>query len=347
MKTVYIILVNWNGWENTIECLESLFRLHYQEFHIIVCDNDSQDSSLDKIKLWAEGGVTAHSSEDGDVRRNTYPPIQKPCSYVEYDRSQAELGGDFTEELPRLVLIRTGENLGFAGGCNVGLRFAMAHQDGAFFWLLNNDTVVDAEALSCMVRKLSAEPSAGMCGSSLYEYYNPRRIQTLGGGRYNRWLGIVRGFPAEQGSQPNYAVVEKRLDYISGASMLVSREFVRDIGLLCEDYFLYFEELDWAVRSRGQYTLRYAPDSIVYHKESASIGSLKKGQHSFLADYYFARNKILFTQKYFPFILPLLYCGLLLTAANRLRKGQWNRVTMIFRLMICLMRNMKNNGNGE
>src|SRR5450830_954663 len=122
----YIVLLNWNGWKDTIECLESVFRLDYPHFRVIVCDNASRDGSLDHIKAWADGRQAAAASSV--VLRSAARPLAKPVAWVEYDREQAERGGDAHEQAP-LVLIQTGANLGFAGGNNVGVRYAQARGD--------------------------------------------------------------------------------------------------------------------------------------------------------------------------------------------------------------------------
>jgi len=97
-----------------------------------------------------------------------------------------------------------------------------------------------------------------------------------------------------------------------------------------EDYFLYFEEIDWATRSEGNYSLLYAQDSIVFHKEGSSIGSSNDPlQKSCLSDYYSLRNRLRFTRRYYPLLLPATYIGLLIALLNRIRRGQIDRAAMI------------------
>ena len=118
--------------------------------------------------------------------------------------------------------------------------------------------------------------------------------------------------------------------------MLIKREVLENVGLLGEDYFLFFEELDYAQRIKGKYTLACATDSIVYHKEGASIGAKasEPKKTSYISDYYTIRNRILITKKYFPYCLFTVYCGLLLAIINRFRRGQRDRIIMIIRLML-------------
>lgn len=325
MEKVYVIVLNWNGWGDTIECLESVFRSDYPDYRVVVCDNGSRDDSLERIKAWAEGRLDAAVPHGNPLRSLSCPPVPKPLPLVEYDRTQAEAGGTALDGGSRLVLIRNGGNLGFAGGNNVGLRHALARGDFDYVWLLNNDTVVRPDALSQMVRRMRERPDAGICGSTLPYYHRPDRLWAQGGATYNKWLGFPRSIGlhrrTDQGVDP--VRVERRMDFVAGASMLVSLPFLREIGLLCEDYFLYFEDLDWAVRARRRYSLAYAPASVVYHKVEASIGVIaaadrrKEGR---ISKAFNRRSKIAFTKKYCPYALPTALLGLLaLEVASRLR----------------------------
>jgi len=295
---VYIVLLNWNGWKDTIECLESVYRLDYPRFRVIVCDNDSHDGSLDRIKAWAAGELAAQPFGvplgDAPMRQS------KPLAWVEYDRRQAEAGGIADEQAP-LVLIRTGGNLGFAGGNNVGLRYAQARGDHGYAWLLNNDTVAQSDALSQMVARMRARPGTGICGSKLIFYHRPDTVQAWGGASYDESRGYVTplGMFQKVSAAADVAAIEAQMAYAVGASMLVSRELMSEVGLMTEDYFLYLEEIDWACRAKGRYTLAYADASIVYHKEGGSIGSSSTGAQSSLAIHYLYRNRVRFIRRYY------------------------------------------------
>src|SRR5690348_5684774 len=272
---VYVIILNWNGWRDTIECLESVLRNQYPNFQVIVCDNDSSDGSLDRIKEWAAGGVQVSSPAHPSLRELVAPPVPKPVPFTEYDLTRAERGGcDEVIETP-LILIQTGANLGFAGGYNVGLRYALARDDFGYAWLLNNDTVIAPDALTALVSRMQERPDAGQCGSRLLFYDAPDQVQAHGGASYNPIFALAKHIgaftPANRPVDP--ARIEARLDYVVGASLFVSRAFLLDVGLLSEGYFLYSEEIDWATRARGRHALVYAHDSIVYHKEGGSTGS--------------------------------------------------------------------------
>ena len=321
MDKVYILILNWNGWADTVECLESVLGNDYPDYQIIVCDNNSSNKSVERIRDWAEGRLELPSAGSARLGGLSRPPAPKPIPYAEYDRVKAESGGA-ADDNARFILIRTGGNLGFAGGNNVGLRYAMAKGDSAFVWLLNNDTVIRPGALTAMVLRMRERPDAGICGSTLMCYDEPDKVFALGGGAYDKWLAVGRhlgaGRPAEPGADLHR--IERAMDYVVGASMLVSRRFLADVGLMYEGYFLYHEELDWALRGRGRYSLVYAPESVVYHKGAASIGTVQiTPKNDLKFNLRCLRPKLLFTFRFFPTAIPAVLlisvCKLLRLAA--------------------------------
>jgi GT2 family glycosyltransferase len=313
---VYILVLNWNGWENTIECLESLMRLNYPNYGVVVIDNGSTNDSVEKIRSWAAGKVLAKATTaDERITRLVDPPVAKPVS---------------------VVVIETKANLGYAGGNNIGLRYALSRKDCGYAWILNNDIIVHPEALTHLVRRMKEKPEAGICGSSLLRYYHPDKIDSIGGSKYDRWFAQAIGLETGKKFDPNqwekYQKLERKMGYVAGAAVFVSRAFLLDVGLICEDYFMYFEEIDWATRARGRYSLAIAPQSIVYHKGGEDIkkhdGS-KKRRFSLVYDKYTTKNRLLFTIKFYPYLLPILYLSILGYILDRIRVGAWENVWMI------------------
>lgn len=148
----------------------------------------------------------------------------------------------------------------------------------------------------------------GLCGSKVV-YENARHIvQAYGGAKFNKWLGraVNIGSMEVTAHKEDAQQVQQQLDYILGASMMISKPCLDAIGNMEERYFLYYEEIDWAVRAkRAGYTLGYASKSIVYHKEGASIGSsYDKATRSQLSTYYLTASKVRFTLKMYPYMLP-------------------------------------------
>jgi len=337
-RRVYILLLNWNGWQDTIECLESVLRLSYPDYQVIVCDNASQDCSAEMIRRWACGQLRAYIS-NSDLSHLTEPPIPKPISIQELRVDSIEA----TEIDPKvqILLLHTGKNRGFAGGNNVALDHVLKRQDFEFVWLLNNDTVVDKDALSHLVDRMTEKPRAGICGSTLIYYHNSTRVQACGGSVYNRWLarGGHIGAAAALDNLPGTAEVEATLKYIVGASLLVRRSFLEQIGLMDEQYFLYFEEIDWATRAKSSFGLAYARDSKVYHKEGKSIGSTAKARtQSALAEFYLTRNRVLFTRKHYPFALPTVFSAIVASALDRAFHRRWENLLALCRGVLDGMR---------
>jgi len=335
MSDVAIVIVNYNGWQDTLECLESVFRLASPRYRVIVCDNGSTDGSMARIEAWAAGAVEPDSVTAASTGQFTISPVSKPVPCKRYTRAAAEAGGDAGLDLP-LVLVDCASNLGFAGGNNVGLRYVLAHGDFPYIWLLNNDTVVQPDALDHLVRRLEEVPAAGMCGSTLLYYDRPQRVQALGGGYYCKWLGLAwhQGRLKRASSPIDHRRAERWMNYVVGASLLVRRSFVETVGLLDESYFLYFEELDWALRGKAQFSLAYAPASAVFHKVGRSIGANSPpGQKSALSDYCNVRNRLYFTRRYYPYALPTICATLVAAMVLRLLCGRPDRAAMIWHLL--------------
>lgn len=246
---VFIVILNWNGWQDTIECVESCRELSYPHFRILIVDNGSSDGS------------------DAILR----------------------------ERLPGIEFIQTGSNLGFAGGNNVGIRYAL--EQGAYYvWLLNNDTTIGSGALNALVEAAERNDRNGMVGSKVVYSDNPVRIWYAGAvlDPQSPWRPHHRGLNEEDRGQYDKTGAT---GYVTGCSLLVRSETVEDVGLLDEELFLYFEDADWSARaSSAGWKLVYCPGSLVYHKVSLSIG----GAASPTLLYYTARNRLYFVKRNFP-----------------------------------------------
>ena len=273
---IAIVIVNWNGWRDTIGCIQSCLALTAPPFRIVVCDNASADGSIDKIANWARGAVE-HEPDPSSPVKISSPRLPRGVALL--DRTQAEAGtdGDGAE----LLLVQTGQNLGFAGGNNVGLRWALA-RGASHVWMLNNDTVVPTDALQSLVETIETDPKLGLVGSVLVDFADPQRLQAYGGAIdmatfRGRHLGAGKYSNAIASAMRNDPPRQNEIFYPVGASMLASATFLHQIGLMEESYFLYYEEADWVLRARDRFKIAVAPDSLVYHKEGASAGSLKQG----------------------------------------------------------------------
>lgn len=298
---VNIVILNWNGAIDTIECLESLRKLQRANYRITICDNASTDNSLSIIARWAE-------------------QQQLTCRLV-------KPGDEPKASCADITLVDNGANLGFAAGNNTGIQYALAQTDVDYVWLLNNDTVVESDTLENLVRRALSDTNMGICGS-LIKFYDDRSIiQAVGGCRFNSFTGIASqtlGRYLPDSVTLDRDQYEQAMDYVCGASMLVSRAFLEEIGLMEEGYFLYYEEMDWAIRARGKFTQGIALDSVVYHKEGSSIGSASlSSSASPSAEFYMARSKLRFMARHFARRLPLSILGSLGQSLNRFRRGHW------------------------
>lgn len=326
---VAIIIVNWNGWQDTVECLESLQRVTYPQYTVVVVDNGSTDGSVDKIKAWAHGHIAVES------RFVEYNRCYKPVYLVEYDSQIAQAGGIPEEEAllnrvpprSRLIMIRTGKNLGFAGGNNVGIRYALALGTD-WILLLNNDAVVDPHFLEEMVAVAQTTPNVGIIGPKIYFYERPDIIQSVGA-RMNMWTG--RGKLIGLG-QRNYGQHDRirTVDWVSGAAIMVRNEVFARVGLLDERFFICYEESDLCFRARRKgFEVIVVPTAKVWHKGARST---KRP----IAEYYLTRNRPLFMRKnarfihYFSFVM-FYALGVLKRAGVCLLRNDKNAAVAILR----------------
>ncbi|WP_332699058.1 glycosyltransferase family 2 protein [Devosia sp.] len=296
---IAIVIVNYNGWRDTIECLDSLSRLEGGDWRIIVVDNGSHDGSVKQLEDW--GASTAAALHVLDSSESVHA-------------------------LPRagVTLIGSNDNLGFAGGNNVGIRHALNDPACTHVWLLNNDTVVEKSAGLALLHRIQSDDRVGIVGSTLAYYHQPDRLQGVGfayniyaaTGRQLGHMRMVTDLPAQM-------EVEAQMTYVIGASMMVSRAFLEAVGFMSERYFLYFEELDWAVRARGKYRLAWAPASLVYHKEGGSIGTSTTSRPSDLSTFYMTRNLPVFYWTFFPALMPVAIARLAFNMFRFVLRRDW------------------------
>ena len=236
-KKIYIILLNWNNEEDTLECIESLEGINYDNYKIIVVDNGSEAESVLKIE----------------------------------------------KKYPELKIIKNKENFGFAGGNNIGIKYAM--ENGAdYVLLLNNDTTVEKDFLEKLVEAGELNKENGLLGPKTNYHSEQNRIWFAGG--KVSWLknkGTHIGLDEIDSKQ--YDEI-KEVDYLTGCCLLIKREIIEKIGVLEEDYFLYYEDTDFCLRAKNiGYKCLYIPEAKIYHKVSRST---KPGSSSYI--YYHTRN---------------------------------------------------------
>jgi GT2 family glycosyltransferase len=331
-----IVLVNWRRPDDSIECLESVLRGTIP-VRVVVVDNGSGDGSLDRIASWAAGAVDAVAASPA-MAGHIAPPIAKPVAVQRLTGAEAAT----TPPTGTLSLIDAGRNGGFAAGNNIGLAHLLQGPGIDYFWLLNNDTIIEPDAAAALVAHLDAS-GAGMCGTVVRYYWRPDRVQALGGHRFNKWTGTSIGIGSNQpaGQAVDSAQVAAQTDFVLGASLAVSRDFLTGIGPMAESYFLYFEEADWAARNAalggGRYPLGFADKAVVFHKEGGAIGSSSApGQQSQLSDYWLNRSRLAYTRRFNPHLLPLHWLLTIGIAGRRLLRRQPAKSVAVMRALFGL-----------
>lgn len=231
------------------------------------------------------------------------------------------LRGTLASSLPngqRIKVIEAAQNGGYAAGVNICLAETA---DADAWWILNPDTEVSPRAMTALVARIRQGVHAA--GGTLY--FADGRVQSFGG-VWRSWLGraVSLGKGTLLTDIPDWANIEGKLDYLSGASMLVDRTFVQRVGPLTEDYFLYCEEIDWCLRAvRSGLKLGFAPDALVLHYQGTTTGSSPHlSDRSRLSVYLDERNKMLITRRYFRAKLPFVaLAALTLLSLRYLRRG--------------------------
>ncbi|HEX5972741.1 MAG TPA: glycosyltransferase family 2 protein [Gemmatimonadaceae bacterium] len=327
LPRVEVLLLNWNGWRDTIECLESVFALDYPDFGVTVCDNASTNGSVERIEAWARGELKVDRTFARSLGQDAVVS-RAPVRFRILDRAAAE-AGDAADDAD-LVIVRTGGNLGFAGGNNVGLRRILARGEARYVWLLNNDTVVAPDSLTHMVRRADSDAAIGVVGATVLEFDEPDVVQYLGGARFAPWRGRItllgRG-QAASAPRPEPA----DLDYVSGGCMLVRMSAVEQVGLLDERFFMYSEDADWCfcIREAG-YRLALAADAEIWHKGGAS-----SVPGSPLHDYHNMVGNLLVMRKHHPWHMPFTVpYSLYRYLAPRIVRGQWKRAAAVARAFL-------------
>lgn len=243
-----IIILNWNGWEYTQACLQSLQDAGFPMEDVILVDNGSDDGSLSAIK-------------------SHFPTVQ---------------------------LWINEHNLGFTGGNNVGIRQAL-QQGYAYIMLLNNDTEIGTGFWKPLLKEMEASRQTAAIQPLIY-FLNEKTVVWNAGGKYHSWLGF---------SQTNLKPKSKApylTDWITGCAILVRASVLKEIGLLDERYFAYFEDVDWSLRMRkAGYLLKVHPEAVIYHEAGAASKSKNKGEEGFLSPkvhFLNVRNQIFQLRKY-------------------------------------------------
>jgi len=260
---ICLIIVNWNNYKDTIACLESVFESSLKN-NIVVIDNGSDDSSVQKISQWA------------NEKKIKYRLISR------YHETNISIGANDVI----LTLISLNENRGFAAANNEGIRFAV-RQNENFVLLLNNDTIIEKDLFMKLSKTVQDVKNVGIIGCKI-KHFKPADRIWFSGGR----IDFIRGsfYHHEDDCRE-----ERDTDFVTGCLMLIPTDIFKAVGYFDERYFLNVEDVDFSYRVKeAGFRLVINCNAEIYHKVSSSIGGL----HSARNQYYFHRNRLIYFNKH-------------------------------------------------
>ncbi len=264
MRNIFVSIINFNGRDNTFKCLDSIKKINASNFklNVVVIDNGSKE--------------------------------------------KLNLPQDYLGNIP-LKIIAEEKNLGFTGGHNTGINYALS-KNADYVLVLNNDVVVDPNLIMELLKVLDKNEKYAIASPKIYfapgfEFHKDRykeedkgRVLWYAGGIMDFRNVIARHRGVDEVDKGQYQKREET-DFATGACFLIKREILKKVGLFDDKYFLYYEDSDLSQRiKRKGYSIVYAPDAVVWHRNAASAG----GSGSPLQDYYISRNRLLFGLRYAP-----------------------------------------------
>lgn len=267
---IAIIILNWNGWKDTIECLESLYKITYQKYDVIIVDNGSKDESIKMIKEYCEGKIKIKSEF------YEYDPSIKPIKIIEYTREESETSGCNNVELEnvssnrKLILIKNEKNYGFAEGNNIGMRYALS-SSADYILIINNDIVVSPDFLTELIKVTEKDSQIGIAGPTCY-YYNWPDVIWATGVRINWWTGSVRDIVGRGTLDKGQYHGIMEVDGVTGCAMLIRKQVLDIISLFDSSFPFGNEDDEFCIRARrrGQFKVVYIPNSKIWHKVARS-----------------------------------------------------------------------------
>lgn len=268
-KKVSIVILNYNNARDTIECIDSLSKIEYSDFNIIIVDNKSTDNSMEKL-----------------------------CQYInkQFDNSQIIKNLSNTNQLINntfITLIQSNLNGGYGYGNNIGINYALKN-NADYVMILNNDTEVKSNILNQLVNKAENTKDIGILSCKTNFYHNKNMIW-FNGGSFNKCTGNIThfNFKEENIGQNNE---DKEITFISGCMWFIPKKVLKEVGLINEDYFMYVEDVEYCQRVlEKEYKLFVLKDLLLFHKVG---GSQNNNNFSNFTVYYKTKNSVLFFKRF-------------------------------------------------
>ena len=344
MSETAIVLVNYNAPDDTIECVASLLNLRNQDFKIIIVDNDSTKENRNRLINWLEGKFSATFSTPEKI--NSLTLGQEKFS-GEFFLLNHNIENGF--EMPvdeqtfvnkKIILVHNNANSGFAAANNIGMKISLA-LNCKYSWLLNNDAVADTEALNGLIsyhKQISGEKKIGLIGCKVLFYSQPEIIQAVGD-RFNVYTTWSYHLGLNEIDNGQYDNGNFQFDYPYGASLLFSNDFVRDCGMMNEQYFLYFEEADWTLRGRkNNYEPAACMTAKIFHKQGVTTGKkIRKEKPAWIASLMYG-NLLLFYKNYYPQLVWIAWLRLFLKAVKNIFTGNILEAFLILKIIFGIHR---------
>ncbi len=289
-----IIILNWNNWNDTCECMASLLENTYQNFQIILLDNGSNDDSIKYIQSWAKGRQLISIGPLKSVAKK-YKVDFKKFSLNEIQDKNYKLNTLRT----RLLIIENNENIGFARGCNTGIRYALRNHFENIL-LLNNDTTVDKKCIEILIDFNNNNKQYAVLSPKIYYYDKPNQIWNFGG---KLTLNGSRKYYCQNKIDTNNIKEEvKEITFITGCALFARTEIFEKYGLLSEKFFFGEEDYEFSLRMKNlRIKMAAIASAKVYHKIGLSSNIVFSENHT---PYIFigCLNRFLNMKSYYSFI---------------------------------------------
>ena len=280
-STCYIIIVNYNSYENVVKCVESIFFSSYTDYKIIIVDNFSTDDSLRLLQ-------------------------------------------NYFQKEKKIIILKSNDNNGYGSGNNIGINKALKSGDCEYLWILNNDTIVFSDTLEELILSSVNSDNYAIYGSKVLNVNGS--IQSVGCILNGTFMTTSHNFENRKDQEIEFIIDD--IDYIHGCSIFFHNKIISINGLLSEEYFLFYEDVDYSIRAKkNNIPLIISQKSKVIHKGGSSIKKYR-------LDYLSTLNRIKFSKKFFPEKIPLVYLGVIYEILKSILLFRINKSFQIIRGLI-------------